>query len=144
MASPSPAYSVKPPAEEQVCFLDINIEHLPMLWFELLSNAVNDYICSTDEEDELYVHAQEWLFLEERDPVLDDKALDLTSFHVVGEAFGVDIDCLRFEVQGLRDRAEYRCHLDPTSRFKDTRGRRHGFLGDRKIEELIERCKRGG
>ena len=97
---------------------------------------VNDYL-QFDEDNQLHRDAAQWLFLEEYDPVLDGKAVDVVGFHVVMEAFQLDVDRFRFEVQQLRDRIK---NLPKGER--DPRGKKKGFLGGEGLRCLVEGCKK--
>ena len=116
-------------------YLEIDIKELPILWWETLRLVVNDYL-QYSEGDPIYQESVHWLFTEDFHPVLDGEKADVMSFHVIAEVFEFDIDKFRFELQLIRDVASL------TDKVRDPRGRKNGFLSEKALWEMIERCKR--
>ena len=114
-------------------FLEIDIRSLPVLGWEILRLTVNDYLIF--REDHLYYQeALHWLFLEDFDPELNCKQMDVMSFYVISRMLNIDTDRFRFELQILRDSIGDEKQRDP-------RGRKDGFLPEEMFQVLVERCQ---
>ena len=115
-------------------FIDIDVRDLPILWEDMFRQAVNDYI-SRDESDEIYCNAEKWLFYEEFNMELDGRdCLDVCSLYVVGEAFSLDLEKMRFDVQCMKDTI--------AGRKCDFKGRKGRQLSHSQFGNLIDRWKR--
>jgi len=112
-------------------FIDIDVRNLPILWEDIFRQAVNDYV-GNDETSAMYKNAEQWLFHEEYNPELDGWDFqDVCSFHVVSEAFQLNIEKARFDIQCMRD-WNYECN-------GTTKGRKTGFVCKKEIGFLIKK-----
>jgi hypothetical protein len=116
-----------------ICFIDMDVRNLPVLWEELLRQALNDYICLPETSNK-YIQAENWLFYEEYDEDLDGyEFVDVCGFHTACKAFSLDSSKVRFDAQRIRDLN------DNTSCPK---GRRQGFITTRRFGDLICRWRK--
>ena len=103
--------------------------------------------------DELYKNAEQWLFYEDYDLELDGwSSHDICSFHVVSEAFQVDIEKARFDIQCMRDNVcagkdVYNGMVRTTKPggegiIFDQRGCPSGHVDNRVFNRLVEKWRR--
>ena len=118
-------------------FIQLDIRHLPQIWWDILHMSVNDYLAGKESE-ERYQHALHWLFLEEYDQRLDGEAIDIFSVHVVASAYEFDVGLLRMNLQHLKDGTL----VLGSNGDRDARGRKQGYLADTGLRLLVDKSRK--